>query len=378
MLWRMDTKPMHIFRAGQHIDAHGAHVEITADDIQASAAAYDVNLHEAPITIGHPKMDEPAYGWVEKLAADAGDLHAMPRQVDPAFSEMVESGAFKKVSASFYRPDAPNNPKPGVWYLRHVGFLGAMPPAVKGLRQVAFADGDDGVVTVEFGEFEDRTEAGLWRSLREWILAKFGKEDADSAVPGFDVDLLQREAARPKKTKLEDAGAAFSESQEEGMSNKKPGASPEDASAAFAEREAELNAREQALIERERQAHRAECIEFVEGLVAAGKVPPAQKSGLIDFMTELGHTDVVAFGEGDDKLEATQLQFMQNFLQGLPEVVAFGEHSSGEDEAGIDVTVHVPAGFEVNKEKAELHARAVAFAEEHKVDYITAVKAVSK
>ncbi len=51
---------------------------------------------------------------------------------------MVKAGRFKSRSASFYHPDNPNNPKPGVYYLRHVGFLGAQPPAVKGLKAVEF------------------------------------------------------------------------------------------------------------------------------------------------------------------------------------------------------------------------------------------------
>ncbi len=64
---------------------------------------------------------------------------------------MVASGKFKKVSAAFYLPDSPNNPHKGVLSLRHVGFLGAMPPAVKGLKQVEFAEDDDFVVFSEWG-----------------------------------------------------------------------------------------------------------------------------------------------------------------------------------------------------------------------------------
>ena len=69
---------------------------------------------------------------------------------------MVRAGRFKKVSASFYTPDSPHNPVPGVYYLRHVGFLGAQPPAVKGLAPVPvnFAEGDteEGCVSFDFAE----------------------------------------------------------------------------------------------------------------------------------------------------------------------------------------------------------------------------------
>ena len=57
---------------------------------------------------------------------------------------MVQAGRFKKRSASFYPPQAPNNPTPGKWYLRHVAFLGAQPPAVAGLKDIQFSEDDAG------------------------------------------------------------------------------------------------------------------------------------------------------------------------------------------------------------------------------------------
>ena len=63
-------------------------------------------------------------GLGEILSLNGGDLLAEPDQLDPQFAELVGNGRFKKVSASFYLPDSPNNPKPGTLYLRHVGFLG--------------------------------------------------------------------------------------------------------------------------------------------------------------------------------------------------------------------------------------------------------------
>ncbi|MDU4994931.1 MAG: hypothetical protein E6263_24870, partial [Klebsiella quasipneumoniae] len=36
--------------------------------------------------------------------------------------------------------EARNPAGTGAWYLRHIGFLGAQPPAVKGLEQVAFME----------------------------------------------------------------------------------------------------------------------------------------------------------------------------------------------------------------------------------------------
>lgn len=176
----------------------GAVLNFSEADLAASAAAYDPQLHEAPIVVGHPKHDAPAYGWVKTLSAQDGALFAEPEQIDPAFSELVTAGRFKKISASFYSPDSAANPVPGVYYLRHVGFLGAQPPAVKGLRAVEFADADEGVV--EFSEWDDRINAGLWRNLRDWLIGKFGLEEADKAIRGWEVQSLQEAAIEPEQT----------------------------------------------------------------------------------------------------------------------------------------------------------------------------------
>jgi hypothetical protein len=52
------------FRAGTRTDASGARVTITAKDLSGSAAAYDPSIRPAPLGIGHPKREDPAYGWL--------------------------------------------------------------------------------------------------------------------------------------------------------------------------------------------------------------------------------------------------------------------------------------------------------------------------
>lgn len=184
--------PIEIFRAGRHVDMAGRTVEFSERDLQRIARRYDPALHEAPIVIGHPKHNSPAYGWVAAARAKGPSLFAMVDQVNANFAEGVRSGAYKKVSASFYLPNSPSNPKPGDYYLRHVGFLGAQPPGVKGLEPVSFADDGNDVITVEFAELDVAT---LFRSLREWLIEEFGLEKADKALPPGLVDWVQEDAA---------------------------------------------------------------------------------------------------------------------------------------------------------------------------------------
>lgn len=85
--------------------------------------AYDPSVHEAPLVIGHPRTEDPAWGWVKALSLSGVDLMAEPAQLDPQFAEMVTDGRFKSVRL-FLPPGFTVNPKPGVLYLRHVGFRG--------------------------------------------------------------------------------------------------------------------------------------------------------------------------------------------------------------------------------------------------------------
>jgi len=141
-------KRVEIFKVGTHRAMDGTEATYGERELRVAAAAYDPCVYKAPIVIGHPEVDAPAYGWVEALEFAAGTLGAWVDQVEPTFAEAVAEGRYRNVSASFWRPDAPQSPKPGVLYLRHVGFLGAAAPAVKGLKVASFAG--EGLGTVCF------------------------------------------------------------------------------------------------------------------------------------------------------------------------------------------------------------------------------------
>lgn len=144
----LQSQPIEIFRAGTQVDDTGNSRIFSVADVKAMAATYNPARHEAPLTLGHPENNHPAYGWVKGLTAtEDGRLLMQASNVDPEFATGVQAGRYKKRSASFYPPLSPNNPSPGQWYLRHVGWLGAHAPAVKGLADVNFGAGtSDGAV----------------------------------------------------------------------------------------------------------------------------------------------------------------------------------------------------------------------------------------
>lgn len=115
-----------IFRTGRHTPMEGDVLSFSEADLAAMVAAYDPAIYQAPVVVGHPPIDAPAYAWIGSLAVSGDRIKAGITQIDPAFAELVKAGRFKNVSAAFWGPGSPGNPKPGAYYLKHVGFLGAV------------------------------------------------------------------------------------------------------------------------------------------------------------------------------------------------------------------------------------------------------------
>ena len=128
-------KGLHIFKAGCHTAAAGQNICFSGADISATAAAYSPDLSRAPLVLGHPESDDPAHGWAFALEARGNDLLAYVEHVSPQLKADVKAKRYRNISASFYPPRHPRNPKPGVFYLRHIGFLGANLPAVRHLQE---------------------------------------------------------------------------------------------------------------------------------------------------------------------------------------------------------------------------------------------------
>lgn len=280
-----------IFKAGTHRTMDGRPLAFSEADIAAIAAAYDPAAHEAPVVIGHPKTDDPAMGWVSGLNQNGPLLTAEFRQLDPAFAEAVNAGRFRHVSAAFYPPDSPRNPKPGVYYLRHVGVLGAMPPAVKGLGPLAFAEDD--TVFVAFGE-DDAPPA------TPTAIPESGNREPDNSINGENMDRHNENAA---------------------MEN-----------AALKRELEELKTR---MREQETMRRHADNAAFAEGLVEAGKLAPADRAVVVATLdalsAPLADGGSILFSEGENQTPLAES--FRSFLSSAEPSVMFGEFAvqGGED-----------------------------------------------
>jgi hypothetical protein len=188
------------FRPGQHRAADGLVYEFSAERCRRAAEIYDPALHHAPIIIGHGGLEAPAYGHVKSFSVSADGMEAEPEGMDAEFAGLVNREAYPNVSLGWFGPDHPRNPLPGEWYPAELSFLGAVPPAVRNLRKPKFAAfagfaAADAAAIVRFGsEWDDVTNAGLWRRFRDWMIGKFGLDEADKVVPSWDVQSLEQAA----------------------------------------------------------------------------------------------------------------------------------------------------------------------------------------
>lgn len=126
--------PFQILRAGRHVAKNGAARTFGIDDLDRVADLYNKREGDAPIVVGHPEDDSPAYGWIAKLTRAGDRLLATPRTINRAFADLVKKGAYERISVAL---DGDR--------LRHVGFLGGAAPAVD-LPNVALSAPDEEVV----------------------------------------------------------------------------------------------------------------------------------------------------------------------------------------------------------------------------------------
>jgi hypothetical protein len=304
---------LHIFRAGTYTAMAGQSVTLTPADLAATAAAYDPARHEAPLVVGHPTDNGPAWGWVSGLSADGADLSATPRDVAAEFAEAVRARRYAKISASFWPPTHPANPVPGVWSLRHVGFLGAAVPAVLGLAPVSLAADDGDLVTLDLDPLDFSSPADPADSTEHTM--------PDSAADPT-ADFAAREAAL---TQLQTDLAARE--------------------AAIADREAAAAAQAETL-------RRAEIASFVGALVTEGRLLPIEQAPLVALLATAPAEPAADFAAPADAGEPTPraaAEWLRAWLPTLPVRVPFGEFAAPDgadpEAARIEAAARRMAGL---------------------------------
>ena len=315
-----------ICRAGTWRDIAGREVtidEARLDRIVAEHAAAD----PAPVVVGHPEADAPAFAWIDALRRSGDRLQAKLRDISAPFREAVEAGRYAGRSIALQGDT-----------LRHLGFLGGRAPAVPGLAPTCFASAPETVIAFADGAAEalqQSPEAQL-DSLR--ALEPRGDEDGNGLVP--------LSALQARGEEEEEGSDPSSASPEGGDGN--------DGRAVLAERETALAAREAALLAREAAAATDDRRRAAEAAIAphveAGRILPAERAALVALLAALaderntddqgaaGEHTTIAFASasgGEERMRPAAI--LKRFIEGLPRRVDYrpARERAGTGRVGV-------------------------------------------
>ncbi|KAF0145104.1 MAG: hypothetical protein FD156_1215 [Nitrospirae bacterium] len=310
-------------RIGTFKDSNGEEHTFDVKRLDAIASAYNPQFNEAPEVIGHPKTDDPAWGWIKSFKREGDILFYEYRDRVPAFQQMIDLKMFKHRSIKLGAD--------GIT-VKHVGWLGAKAPAVKGLP-VTFKAEDEGV-TIEFSE--DEGDIGVMEKMKKMLMEMMDmisgkKKQADGP---------------PEKGKMQ------MEEKEEGMGEidelKKKLTEHEGKIAEFSERDsakdAEIACLRKDLADKTAAERKQSFAAFCESKEMEGKIPPAVKPVVIEFMEILSGTQEFEFSEGDGKLKAQPVERFKTLLSGLKKTIEFSEVAT-KGSAGIKTEDSVVDGI---------------------------------
>ncbi len=289
-----------IFRTGRHTDSTGRTADYGTDDLDSIAGMYNAKAgeseaYEAPVVKGHPKTNDPAYGWVEKLKRQGNILKAKLKDLAPGFSEEIKKGRYRKISIALF-PDM---------LLRHVGFLGAASPAVQGLQPVTFSDDD--YVELNF-EYSDTDNKPFYKFFYR------DKEDHGQNQLEKENDALKKELASLKK-KLFD--------------------------------------REKDAKEREF----TEFLEELCSSPGGPRLTPLQQDTAASILMRAHRADMLLSEKGEFSGEESTTEMIMDFIAGMDITLPEGEFASA-DSVSLNDSSDDFAGKKVSEDRLDIHNKA--------------------
>lgn len=311
-----------ICKTGKFKAKNGKLVEVTENDLDKIVTEFSAQTFPAPIVIGHPKDNSPAFGWVDSVKREGNKLFAKFKDVVPEFAELVNQKVYPNRSLAYY----PNHT------IKHVGFLGGTQPAIKSLAPYQFSEDEEAEI-IEFSASDDykfRTIGNILQDLRDFLIERYDIETADKLVSTWRIEDL-------KTIETAEAAVAFCESFEK---TEEPEAEPTvdeeppapELPAEFSEQINTANARianlEAQIKQKEFEAKKKEHTEFCEGLVSEGKLTPANRATAMNLLELASNAGVYEFSECG---EANAEEQVKQFLSASPKAVEFSELVTDKD-----------------------------------------------
>jgi hypothetical protein len=338
----MNGKWIEIFRSGRQTSSSGDTREWTETDLDSIVTGYNNQAeHSAPVVVGHPRHDSPAFGWVEELKREGKILYAKFKDVLPEFADLVKQGTYRKRSISLY-PDLT---------LRHVGFLGGMPPAVKGLADIAFRDKGE-AITIEFSDWRMSTIGRIVMRIRDYLVEKEGADKADGIISSWEVQDLLNEPPEQEPIKMYNEEESMKPEEVQAIVDKAVAGVTQQftealkgAAEAVTSLRGELDEVKKGQAAERTAGQRREFAEFLNTPEMQQRIPEGSRTATLDHMMTLTSAQPVEFGEGDQKQSISAVDAYKKQLRSLPPVVEFSEVATKEKSGTRTETTMTRAEF---------------------------------
>jgi hypothetical protein len=345
---------INIFKTGSHTDSKGNKKEWSEEDLKQIAKNYnnqaEEDKHNAPLVLGHPKDNAPAYGWVKSFKYAGNKLIGNVNVISKGLVEAVRNGNYRKVSASLRKGD-------NGYMLNHIGILGAATPAIKGLGDLKFEESDNdeclesafSAVFESDGSLESTHEeqntSKKENNLKE-LLEQFGDgmgDVFDAIMAKLKSDLPSEIAAKAVKIVIDAKAESASKEGKDPDTGKDPAAAKDpkgDApkfteSADFKAFQKENEQKDERIAELERTNRKAEFKEYLDSL----NLVPAQKNIGIQLL-EHTHADEseYSFTEAGEEKKLNSQSLVKKLLEVSQPKEDFYSKQMVEDKATMDHT----------------------------------------
>lgn len=286
---------------------------ITAADLP-DIAAFDCANNPVPNVIGHPLTNSPANGAVVRFEAQGDTLFADVPEKLPAFKPVIEGikgGSILNRSMAFFGRNHLSNPTPGKIAPMHLGWLGGAAPGVAGLPPLAsyFAANPDSAFTFSA---DGETLEVVAEPMDAVVLSP--KEPAATGV------LTITDPAAP-------AAPTVPLTKDDTMT-------PEEIKAAADKLQKDQEAHDQrvaAFAADQKTARETANASTVTGLVAAGKVLPADEKDLVAAFNAVDGGEVITFASDANK-KGSPVSIIANILAKAGSAAPVGDKTSPDGE----------------------------------------------
>ncbi len=346
-----------IFKTGTHKSDKGIERFYSEEDLDKIAESYNPENHEAPIVIGHPKTNAPAYGWIENVKRAGDKLIAKAKDVNDDFKSLLKSKAFKKRSISL-TPDLK---------LNHVGFLGAAAPAVKGLKDIEFNAEDTD--TIDF----DLNHSAVELDTDEQEVQQ--DENKDEQKPAVKSDEEKPQASGSDVSKEKDTAVQIDYTEKLDNIHRML----TDLNQNFADNnisKEDLNNIYNRISELRTTIQVNEFEMMLNEKLAYGSVTPAMKTkilSLIDFIQQQNFSE-----------NFSQLNFvsgvksqLKDIIECIPKIVHFDNFADTPEEENKDTADDEFSEYSIDEEASKIHKKALSVVKQKNITYLEALNQVA-